>query len=203
MGIRGRKIARWGRVSIALRSCSQGPPAALRGVLALAGVAAMAAFSACSTAPRGPSARLLGKSLPGQGEFSVLSRELPGRGDWPMITNSGAAFAYPPFKGVVSWYGKEFAGKRTSNGEKYNPGRLTAAHKTLPFNTILRVTYPDSGKSVVVRVNDRGPWIEGRTLDLSREAAQQIGLVGAGFGPCKIEILEYPLVETNGPGGNG
>lgn len=77
--------------------------------------------------------------------------------------------------------------KRTANGEHFNPHGLTAAHRSLPFNTRLRVTY--RGRSVVVRINDRGPFIRGRTIDLSRGAAQAIGLTGAGVGAVTIERL--------------
>lgn len=78
---------------------------------------------------------------------------------------------------LASWYGTE-SGNRTANGEHFDGSSLTAAHRTLPFGTKLRVTY--RGKSVVVRINDRGPYIKGRSLDLSRAAAQRIGLIPAG-----------------------
>lgn len=80
---------------------------------------------------------------------------------------------------VASWYGTE-SGNRTANGEHFDGTSLTAAHKTLPFGTKLRVTY--QGKSVVVRINDRGPFIKGRALDLSQAAAKRIGLTKAGVG---------------------
>ena len=81
--------------------------------------------------------------------------------------------------GTASWYALT---SRTASGERMNPSKLTAAHKTLPFGTRLRVTNPRNGKSVVVRVNDRGPFVKGRVLDLSKAAASQIGLVQAGRG---------------------
>ena len=90
---------------------------------------------------------------------------------------------------VVSFYADKFHGRTTSNGEVFNMYALTCAHKTLPFNTKLRVTNEDNGKSVVVRVNDRGPFVKGRDLDLSYEAARQIGLIGAGVKELKVEIL--------------
>lgn len=90
---------------------------------------------------------------------------------------------------VCSFYADKFHGRTTSNGEVFNMYALTCAHKTLPFNTKLRVTNEDNGKSVVVRVNDRGPFVKGRDLDLSYEAARQIGLIGAGVKELKVEIL--------------
>ena len=91
---------------------------------------------------------------------------------------------------MTSFYGTKFHGKPTSSGEVFDMNKLTCAHKSLPFNTILKVTNEDNGKSVVVRVNDRGPFIEGRDLDLSYAAAREIGLIGVGVKQLKIEILE-------------
>ena len=87
---------------------------------------------------------------------------------------------------VASWYGPGFAGHRTSNGEVYNPEGLTAASKTLPLGSHVRVTNPDTGRSVVVRINDRGPFVRGRSLDLSHGAARQIGLTSAGVGRVQV-----------------
>ena len=87
---------------------------------------------------------------------------------------------------VASWYGPGFAGRRTSSGETYNPDGLTAASKTLPLGTHVRVTNPDTGRSVVVRINDRGPFVRGRSLDLSHGAAKQIGLTGKGVGRVQV-----------------
>lgn len=80
--------------------------------------------------------------------------------------------------GIASWYGPRFQGKRTASGERFNTNELTAAHKTLPFGTRVRVKSQVNGKEVVVRINDRGPFIKGRVIDLSYAAAQAIGLVG-------------------------
>ena len=87
---------------------------------------------------------------------------------------------------VASWYGPGFAGRRTSSGETYNPEALTAASKTLPLGSHVRVTNPDTGRSVVVRINDRGPYVRGRSLDLSHGAAQRIGLTGKGVGRVHV-----------------
>ena len=87
---------------------------------------------------------------------------------------------------VASWYGPGFAGRPTSTGEIYNPEGLTAASRTLPLGSHVRVTNPDTGRSVVVRINDRGPYVRGRSLDLSHGAAKQIGLTGKGVGRVQV-----------------
>ncbi|MGH3055596.1 MAG: septal ring lytic transglycosylase RlpA family protein, partial [Gaiellaceae bacterium] len=91
--------------------------------------------------------------------------------------------------GVASYYGREFEGRRTASGERYDSHRLTAAHRSLPFGTLLRVINLDNGRSVVVRVNDRGPAREDRILDLSYRAAQRLGFSQAGLARVKIERL--------------
>lgn len=93
-------------------------------------------------------------------------------------------------QGVASWYGPGFHGKETASGEKYNQWDLTAAHATLPFGTRVLVTNLETQKSVIVRVNDRGPWIKGRIIDLSRRAAQEIGLLDTGIGGVRLDVLE-------------
>lgn len=93
---------------------------------------------------------------------------------------------------VASWYGPGFVGRRTSSGEIYNPEGLTAASKTLPLGSHVRVTNPDTGRSVVVRINDRGPYVRGRSLDLSHGAAKQIGLTGKGVGRVQVTSASSP-----------
>lgn len=93
-------------------------------------------------------------------------------------------------KGKASWYGKEFHGKLTASGEKYNIHRYTAAHKTLPFGTIVRVTNIKTGKSVEVKINDRGPFIKGRVIDLSPKAFKKIAAISQGVISVKIEIID-------------
>jgi rare lipoprotein A len=95
------------------------------------------------------------------------------------------------FKGNASWYGPDFQGKLTSSGEVYNMYNMTAAHKTLPMNTILKVTNRRNGLSTVVRVNDRGPFISTRIIDLSRSAASKINMIGTGTAPVIIEVLGF------------
>jgi rare lipoprotein A len=93
------------------------------------------------------------------------------------------------FNGHASWYGPGFHGRRTANGERFNQYAMTAAHKSLPFGTRMRVTNLVNGRSVIVRINDRGPFIPGRVLDLSQGAAQEIGIISSGTGNVKMEVL--------------
>ena len=95
------------------------------------------------------------------------------------------------FRGYASWYGPDFDGKATSNGETYNMYGMTAAHKTLPMNTIVRVTNRNNGKSAVVRVNDRGPFVGTRIIDLSKAAASKIDMIGTGTAPVTLEVLGF------------
>lgn len=90
---------------------------------------------------------------------------------------------------VASWYGDKYHGRRTASGEVYDMYELTAAHRTLPFGTRLRVTYPPTGRSVVVKVNDRGPFVRGRDLDLSYGAADALGMVGEGVARVRAQRL--------------
>jgi len=99
------------------------------------------------------------------------------------------------FKGNASWYGPDFHGKLTSNGETYNMWEMTAAHKTLPMNTIVKVTNKRNGMTTVVRINDRGPFIDTRIIDLSKQAAGKIDMIAHGTAPVSIEILGF---ETKG-----
>jgi len=94
-------------------------------------------------------------------------------------------------KGIASWYGPNFHGKYTSNGEIYNMYAFTAAHKTLPMNTIVKVTNLHNNKSVIVRINDRGPFVKGRIIDLSYAAGKTIGLDKTGTAPVKLEVIDF------------
>ncbi len=93
-------------------------------------------------------------------------------------------------KGFASWYGSDFHGKLTSNREIYNMHAMTAAHKTLPFGAYVRVTNLNNGKTIVVRINDRGPFIKGRIIDLSYVAAKKLGMDITGVAPVKIKVLK-------------
>lgn len=92
--------------------------------------------------------------------------------------------------GIASWYGPGFEGKRTANGESFDPGELTAAHRTLPMPSLVRVTNLDNGKSVVVRVNDRGPFANNRIIDLSQRAAELLGFASQGTAKVRVEIMK-------------
>jgi rare lipoprotein A len=93
------------------------------------------------------------------------------------------------FRGIASYYGYDWAGNKTASGQRFNPEAMTAAHRSLPFGTRVRVTNTRNGRSVVVRINDRGPYIRGRVIDLSSGAARIIGMIGSGIAPVKIEVL--------------
>lgn len=91
--------------------------------------------------------------------------------------------------GIASWYGNIFHGETTANGETFDMEELTAAHRTLPFNTIVRVENKQNGKSVIVRINDRGPYADERVIDLSRKAAVKIGIITTGLAEVDLFVL--------------
>ena len=91
--------------------------------------------------------------------------------------------------GVASWYGNDFHGKRTANGEKYDMNAMTAAHRTLPMPSLVRVTNLDNGRSAILRVNDRGPFARSRIIDVSKRAADALGFIGQGTATVRVEIL--------------
>lgn len=99
-------------------------------------------------------------------------------------------------EGIASWYGGKFHGRLTANGETFNTHELTAAHKQLPFNTIVNVTNKANGRTVQVRINDRGPFIEGRTIDLSYAAAVQLDMIKSGTAPVLLEVENMDILEV-------
>lgn len=99
-------------------------------------------------------------------------------------------------EGVASWYGAEFAGRPTANGEIYDPSQMTAAHRTLPFGTFIRVTNIKNGLNAVVRINDRGPFARGRIIDVSRAAAELLGMIGPGTAQVKLELISNEPAPT-------
>ena len=105
---------------------------------------------------------------------------------YPFVANVG-----DQFDGIASWYGPDFHAKKTSNGEIYNMYAMTAAHKTLPMNTVVRVDNLDNGRSTIVRINDRGPFVAGRIIDLSNKAAHEIDMVRKGTARVKVTVLGY------------
>ena len=96
----------------------------------------------------------------------------------------------PSEVGMASFYGRQFEGRRTASGERYDPGELTGAHRTLEFGTRVRVTRLDDGRQVEVRINDRGPWVKGRVIDLSRSAAEKLDIVRAGTARVRVEVVD-------------
>jgi rare lipoprotein A len=109
-----------------------------------------------------------------------------------VILSIQVATAAPIEKGLASYYDDSFHGRKTASGEKYDKNQLTAAHKTLPFGTKVKIKNPANGKSVTVVVNDRGPYIKGRVIELSKKAAQQIDLVKVSVAPVEITVISGP-----------
>ena len=99
-------------------------------------------------------------------------------------------------EGEASWYGPGFHGKRTASGEVYDMEDMTAAHRRLPFGTLVRVENRDNGRSAVVRINDRGPFARGRIIDLSRAAARDIGMLGPGTARVRIAVIQESRLQT-------
>ncbi len=107
-----------------------------------------------------------------------------------LVLSSQILLASPPKeKGLASYYDNSFHGRKTASGVKYDKSKFTAAHKTLPFGTKVKVVNPANGKSVVVEINDRGPYIKGRIIELSRKAAEQIGMIKKAVVPVEIEVV--------------
>ena len=110
------------------------------------------------------------------------------------VMDSAAGFVE---RGIASWYGPGFHGRRTANGERYDMNGLSAAHKSLPLPTWVRVTNLSNGRSIVIRVNDRGPFVDDRIIDLSRGAAEAIGMIGAGT--ALVEVRALTGMDHSGP----
>ena len=102
--------------------------------------------------------------------------------------------------GNASWYGPNFDGKKTANGERFNAESLTAAHPNLPFGSWVRVVNIRNGKFEVVRINDRGPYQEGREIDVSYRVARKIGLINSGVSQVRLELMQLPPKRTRGDG---
>ena len=150
---------------------------ALATVLWLGGCATQTPFDPpVSTAPAPGDAPAAGAMVPA----------LPGELPFPSPDGMDAQRDREIERGRASWYGPRFHGRRTASGEVFNMHELTAAHKTLPFGTQVRVRHASTGREVVVRINDRGPFTKGRVIDLSRAAAEKIGLIRAGAAPVVL-----------------
>ncbi|HKE08063.1 MAG TPA: septal ring lytic transglycosylase RlpA family protein [Candidatus Acidoferrum sp.] len=102
--------------------------------------------------------------------------------------------------GNASWYGPNFDGKKTANGERFNAESLTAAHPNLPFGSWVRIVNTRNGKFEMVRINDRGPYQEGREIDVSYRVARKIGLINSGVGQVRLELLQLPPKRIRGEG---
>jgi rare lipoprotein A len=110
----------------------------------------------------------------------------------PSYTKSDRAYARSSTFGYASYYGNQFQGRRTASGERYNKNLLTAAHPSLPFGSHVKVTNQDNGRSVVVRINDRGPFGGDRIIDVSKAAAKRLGMLQTGVAPVRLEIVRWP-----------
>ena len=138
-------------------------------------------FSACG-AKKAPESRTTDpRQKASQKPYTVMGQRYE-----PLQTHEGFVQ-----NGTASWYGKDFHGKKTSNGETYDMHAMTAAHKTLPLGVFVKVKNTDNGRETVVRVNDRGPFVKGRIIDLSYAAAKKLGVDIAGTAPVRIEALGY------------
>jgi len=123
---------------------------------------------------------------------------------FPLFTLSSADI--PMEEGIASWYTSDPDGPLTANGERFDPEALNAAHKSLPFGTIVRVHDQTNGKQVEVRINDRGPYVEGRIIDLTPAAARKIDMYERGISPVKLELIHSPPIpesQYNRPGDTG
>lgn len=129
-------------------------------------------FAALETLPETP--------VPGAGAVDLATIEPPA--EEPVLQSLGL--------GVASYYGRKFHGRRTASGESFDMHAMTAAHRTLPFGTRVRVTNPANGRSVTVRINDRGPFHGGRIIDVSRAAATELGLIGPGRGTVELAVVD-------------
>jgi rare lipoprotein A len=107
------------------------------------------------------------------------------------LFTAAVAMADHEMQGLASWYGGKFHGRLTSSGEIFDTNTMTAAHKTLPFGTMVKVTNLDNGTTAIVKINDRGPFVEGRIIDLSRAAADELGMVGTGVARVSLEIVGF------------
>ena len=111
--------------------------------------------------------------------------------DWHDISNYPQVDVLEVDEGIASYYHNKFHGRTTANGERYNRRELTAAHREYPFGTYVRVTSMVNGKSVIVRINDRGPFRRARVIDLSRAAAEELDMIHDGLAEVRIEVLSW------------
>ena len=164
--------------------------------IALAGLFGLAPLAASTAAPAEPAATFTDASA-----SAAMTELVPLQ---PALDAGDAGAALPPIEtiapsapvetvlgqGSASYYAARFDGRRTASGERFSNSDLTAAHRTLPFGTKVRVTNVATGRSVVVRINDRGPFTRGRMIDVSRAAADELGLVARGHGTVELAVIE-------------
>ncbi|HYB08874.1 MAG TPA: septal ring lytic transglycosylase RlpA family protein [Alphaproteobacteria bacterium] len=141
-------------------------------------------LAAC--AEPGPSSGPVSTSTPSPGAPTSLRADSAPEGPAGAGAAAGATFSQV---GLASWYGMVKRGRRTANGEKFDPREMTGAHRSLAFNTVVRVTSLDRGTVVKVRINDRGPFVRGRVIDLSSRAAASLGIEREGTIPVKLEVF--------------
>lgn len=152
---------------------------------------------ACSVLPRttypGPIAEPIPEPKPAPATAPGQPRPYRVNGSWYKPLAHARGFQE---QGTASWYGKKFHGRKTSNGETYDMYGISAAHKTLPMGTYVRVHNLNNNRTLDVRINDRGPFVRGRIIDLSYGAAQALGVVGPGTAPVRITALGAPVEKT-------
>ena len=201
-------------VSIAAKPACRQLDLVLKQVLALLCIASLYVAGCSSHRPltarvQAPPAQP--SSMPPQAEESAKrATDVPetpenaavGAGATPKPDKPGSATIPAPSgyveEGNASWYGEPFHGRRASNGEIYDMHKLTAAHRTLPFDTMVRVTNLNNGKSTTVRITDRGPFVDNRLIDLSLAAAREIDLVGPGVSRVRLEVVSPGIDVTAG-----
>ncbi len=142
-----------------------------------------------------------GKNWQGRTPAEILARAMDGLFTAMPFTKSvdpekSGRASRDGMTGIASWYGMHWQGRKTASGKRFNVSKLTAAHRSLPLNTRVRVTNTENGKSVVVLINDRGPYVRGRVIDLSTAAARELGMVKEGIVPVHIDIVSEPEAPT-------
>lgn len=166
-----------------------------RTLMTLALVAPLSAAHPTETAPRAPAAGVFDSSFDAFRTLPAAPPTVEGAVDLATIehtqpTGTDGEVGRALGGGMASYYGRQFEGRRTASGERFAMAGLTAAHRTLPFGSKVRVTNPANGRSVVVRINDRGPFHGNRVIDVSRAAAERLGLIAPGSGRVSLTLLE-------------
>jgi len=179
-----------GLVQMPAMSRSSGPSHELRTLCLLTALATALLLTSCGgkKPPASPHAPAGGKVKASQRPYTVLGKRYE-----PLKTHEGFTQ-----EGIASWYGKDFHGKKTSNGETYDMHAMTAAHKTLPLGVFVKVRNTESGQETIVRVNDRGPFVKNRVIDLSYSAAKKLGVDQKGTAPVRVEALGYKADGSSG-----